>query len=34
MESEINQKERELQEDRKTVEAQNKTIQELQASVL
>ncbi|XP_032942753.1 synaptonemal complex protein 1 isoform X2 [Catharus ustulatus] len=30
MESELNQKERELQEDRNTVEAQNKTIQELQ----
>ncbi|NXC91627.1 SYCP1 protein, partial [Cercotrichas coryphoeus] len=33
MESELNQKERELQEDRKIIEAQNKAIQDLQASL-
>ncbi|NWI79219.1 SYCP1 protein, partial [Dryoscopus gambensis] len=33
MESELNQKERKLQENRKIIEAQNKAIQELQASI-
>ncbi|NWV96439.1 SYCP1 protein, partial [Machaerirhynchus nigripectus] len=33
VESELNQKERKLQENRKTIEAQNKAIQELQASI-
>ncbi|NWV24226.1 SYCP1 protein, partial [Origma solitaria] len=33
VDSELNQKERQLQENRKIIEAQNKTIQELQASI-
>ncbi|NXH02013.1 SYCP1 protein, partial [Loxia leucoptera] len=33
VESELNQKERQLQENKKIIEAQNKTIQELQASI-
>ncbi|OWK50078.1 Synaptonemal complex protein 1, partial [Lonchura striata] len=33
VESELDQKERKLQEDKKIIEAQNKTIQELQASI-
>ncbi|NWV72586.1 SYCP1 protein, partial [Dasyornis broadbenti] len=33
VESELNQKERKLQENRRIIEAQNKTIQELQASI-
>ncbi|NXC55752.1 SYCP1 protein, partial [Aleadryas rufinucha] len=33
VESELNQKERKLQENRKIIEAQNKTVQELQASI-
>lgn len=34
VESELNQKERKLQENRKIIEAQSKAIQELQASVV
>lgn len=34
VESELDQKERKLQEDKKIIEAQNKTIQELQASIV